>query len=162
MLDRFGIGLRPVPLAALLRLAAPFQLANPYGLFSVMTTSRSEIEVEGSADGRVWRAYRFRWKPGPEERRPGFAGLHMPRLDWQLWFAALDGCAGAPWFQGFQRRLLEGEPAVLALLAENPFPDAPPRRLRSRLYAYRFAPPGSDAWWQRDLLGPFCPGTFLK
>jgi hypothetical protein len=159
MLDRFGIGPRPLPLAALVRVAAPFQLANPYGLFSVMTTSRNEIEVEGSDDGRVFRPYRFRWKPGPVERRPGFAGLHMPRLDWQLWFAALGGCAGTPWFQGFQRRLLEGEPSVLALLDANPFPDAPPRYLRSRLHAYRFAPPGSAAWWQREPLGPFCPGS---
>lgn len=157
MLDRFGFDPRPAPVVALLRLSAPFQIANPYGLFAVMTTYRDEIEIEGSDDGRSWRAYRLPWKPGPVDRRPGFAGLHMPRLDWQLWFAALRGCRGAPWFQSLERRLLEGEPSVLALFDVDPFPDAPPRMLRSRFYSYHFAPPGSDAWWRRELLGDFCP-----
>ena len=68
---------------------APLRIANPYGLFAVMTTRRPEIIVEGSDDGVTWRPYRFRWKPGELDRRPRFAPFHMPRLDWQMWFAAL-------------------------------------------------------------------------
>ena len=67
---------------------APLRIANSYGLFAVMTTERPEITVEGSDDGETWRPYRFRWKPGELDRRPRFAPLHLPRLDWQMWFAA--------------------------------------------------------------------------
>ncbi len=70
------------------RLAA-FRSANTYGLFMVMTTERPEILVEGSDDGIEWRAYEFRWKPGDPGRRPAFVAPHQPRLDWQMWFAAL-------------------------------------------------------------------------
>src|SRR5262249_7058642 len=68
---------------------APFRSVNGYGLFRVMTTSRPEIIVEGSADGRTWQAYEFRHKPGDLRRRPDFVAPHQPRLDWQMWFAAL-------------------------------------------------------------------------
>ena len=68
----------------------------------------------------------------------------MPRLDWQLWFAALSGdCRTERWFIKFEQRLLEGSPEVLALLRENPFPDGPPRLVRARLYLYKFTRWGS-------------------
>ena len=70
-----------------------------------------------------WKPYQFRWKPGELDRRPRFTTPHMPRLDWQLWFAALAGdCRTQPWFIRFEQKLLEGSPEVLALLGENPFP----------------------------------------
>ena len=69
----------------------PFRSTNSYGLFAVMTTSRPEIIVEGSDDGASWRPYRFRWKPCELDRRPRFTTPHLPRLDWQMWFAALAG-----------------------------------------------------------------------
>src|SRR5258705_2867534 len=69
---------------------AQFRLVNPYGLFAVMTTERPEIILEGSADGHTWVPYEFRYKPGRLDRRPAFVAPHQPRLDWQLWFAALE------------------------------------------------------------------------
>jgi hypothetical protein len=153
---------RPAPVAGVERVAATYQIVSAYGLFARMTTERDEIQLEGSDDGRSWRAYRFRYKPGPLHARPHFAGLHMPRLDWQLWFASLRGCAASPWFHAFLFRVLSGEPDVLALLAENPFPDRPPRYLRTRLERYAFAPPGSDAWWQSQPLGPYCPTVTIE
>ncbi len=63
---------------------------NSYGLFRVMTKTRPELLVEASMDGEDWRPYAFKWKPGELERRPGFFIGHMPRLDWQLWFEALN------------------------------------------------------------------------
>ena len=54
-----------------------------------MTTSRPEIIVEGSYDGEAWLPYEFKNKPGDLRRRPGFIAPHQPRLDWQMWFAAL-------------------------------------------------------------------------
>ena len=80
-----------VPIQSLGEWLDPLRSANPYGLFRVMTRERPEITVEGSDDGVIWKAYRFRWKPGELDRRPRFATPHMPRLDWQMWFAALAG-----------------------------------------------------------------------
>jgi hypothetical protein len=136
----------------------PLRSANPYGLFRVMTKERPEITVEGSDDGETWTPYRFHWKPCELDRRPRFTTPHMPRLDWQMWFAALRGdCRTEPWFLRFERRLLEGSPDVLALLRENPFPDRPPRYLRARLSLYTFTRWGERDWWAREDLGLYCP-----
>jgi hypothetical protein len=139
----------------------PFRSLNTYGLFAVMTTSRPEILIEGSNDGHTWLAYEFKWKPGDVRRRPVFTGLHMPRLDWQMWFAALGHIGQNSWLLYFLVRLLEGSPEVLGLLHHNPFPDAPPRYVRAVLYDYRFTDRATrketGAWWQRKPLGLYCP-----
>ncbi|HXX48164.1 MAG TPA: lipase maturation factor family protein, partial [Myxococcota bacterium] len=155
----------PRPLRAAIALFEPLRSVSAYGLFAVMTQERPEIQIEGSTDGAQWRPYVFRWKPGPLDRRPGFAGPHMPRLDWQMWFAALSSCRDEAWFQAFLVRLLEGSPSVSRLLAENPFPDAPPRLLRTTLARYRFAPFSEwreGAWWTREEVGPYCPTVELE
>ena len=140
----------PSELMTLSQWVEPFRSTNGYGLFAVMTTTRPEIIVEGSDDGVSWKPYRFRWKPCELDRRPRFAAPHLPRLDWQMWFAALAGdCRGAPWFFRFEQKLLEGSPAVLGLLRENPFPEHPPHFVRARLYLYNFTPWGSRTWWSR-------------
>ena len=43
------------------------------------------------------------------------AGLHMPRLDWQLWFSALRNRCSERWFFQFLARVLEGSEPVLKL-----------------------------------------------
>src|SRR5206468_1682340 len=101
---------------------APFRSCNGYGLFAVMTKARPEIIVEGSNDGDEWRPYEFKWKPGDVNRGPRWCQPHQPRLDWQMWFEALDPLTISPWFQNFLARLLEGSPDVLRLLRHNPFP----------------------------------------
>ena len=149
---------------ALQRATAHLSTVNGYGLIAVMTTPRDEIALEGSADGKTWRAYRFRWKPNAPDERPRFAGLHMPRLDWQLWFAALRGRPPS-WFGPFARRLLEAEPSVLALLATSPNGDAPPRFLRARLERYQFTTRRERAetghWWSREALSAYLPTVRL-
>jgi hypothetical protein len=143
----------------------PLRSVNAYGLFAVMTPTRPEIVVEGSNDGKTWAAYEFKYKPGDHARRPPWVAPHQPRLDWQMWFAALGSPDQAPWFENFCRRLLEGSPAVLALLEHNPFPDGPPRYVRSTLYRYRFADAHTrrttGAWWTREPLGEFLPPLSL-
>jgi lipase maturation factor 1 len=163
-LDRSGwTVVFPRPLEALRTAVAPLHSMNAYGLFAVMTTERPEIIVEGSADGVTWVPYDFRWKPGDVGRRPRFTTPHLPRLDWQMWFAALArDCRVQPWFLAFERRLLEGSPEVLGLLRDNPFPDAPPRYLRAQLYQYRFTGRGAGAWWRRDEVGLYCPPLGLS
>jgi hypothetical protein len=142
----------------------PLRSFNSYGLFRVMTTERPEIIVEGSRDGVNWHSYEFRWKPGNRYRAPGFVAPHQPRLDWQMWFAALDQVNRQRWFVNFLARLLEGSPDVLALLDWNPFPDEPPRYVRAALYQYHFTGPedGTTAWWKREPQGLYCPPLSLR
>jgi predicted DCC family thiol-disulfide oxidoreductase YuxK len=151
----------PGPAVAVVRWFGPLRSANNYGLFAVMTTTRPEIIVEGSDDGVTWRAYEFRWKPGDLRRRPRFVAPHQPRLDWQMWFAALGSYEENPWFIQFLGRLLEGSPEVERLLAGNPFPQGPPRYVRAVLYDYRFTTAAerrrTGAWWGREEKGLYCP-----
>jgi hypothetical protein len=93
---------------------------NGYGLFRVMTTARPEIVLEVSDDGRAWKEQEFRWKPGNVMRRPQFVEPHMPRLDWQMWFAALDPLSAQEWLLRLADRLIAGETTVTRLLAPNP------------------------------------------
>jgi hypothetical protein len=129
----------PAPLSALARVLGPFQIVNPYGLFAVMTTTRTEIIVEGSDDGETWQAYEFRYKPGPPDRAPRWVQPHQPRLDWQMWFAALGNYQSNPWFIGFALRLLQGSPDVLGLMEKDPFAGRRPRFIRAEAYDYRFS-----------------------
>jgi hypothetical protein len=145
-----------------LHIVAPLRIVNSYGLFAVMTTERPEIIVEGSNDGQDWRAYEFPYKPGDLRRAPPVVEPHQPRLDWQMWFAALASPQQDPWFAHFLLRLLQGERSVLRLLRYNPFPDAPPRYVRARLYLYHFTSFGARDWWWREQRGLYFPAVSLK
>ena len=144
----------------LVGLARPLRSINTYGLFRTMTTERPEIIVEGSVDGTTWKEYAFRWKPGYLDRPPRFVQPHMPRLDWQMWFAALDPYGNQAWLRPMLDRLLENSTTVLGLLDDtgNPFPSDPPRYVRLMLYRYAFTTPDerldAGAWWQRELIAP--------
>jgi hypothetical protein len=164
MQERFG-GSPPAVARFIDGLVGPLHITSPYGLFSVMTTQRDEIVVEGSNDGITWREYQFRYKPGDLTRRPRWNIPHQPRLDWQMWFAALDDPQHLRWFWLFLERLLENEPSVTALLASNPFPDKPPRFVRAQFYDYSYAGAADKArgvWWERRLLGLYFPAVQLK
>jgi len=131
-----------------------------------MTPDRPEIVIEGSADGVTWHEYEFYYKPGDLNRRPGFVAPHQPRLDWQMWFAALGDYRGNPWFMNMCRQILEGAPDVLALMRLNPFPDQPPVQLRGRLYRYRFTSLDekrkTGAWWAREYQSEYVPVLSLS
>src|SRR2546425_275950 len=155
----------PRPIVRALAWVEPFRSVNNYGLFRVMTTERPEIVIEGSDDGTTWRAYEFPYKPGDPLRRPAVVEPHQPRLDWQMWFAALSRYEATPWFHNLLARLLQGSPPVLALLRTNPFPDHPPKYVRAQLYDYRFTGWAerrrSGAWWSRAPLGAYSPAVSL-
>jgi hypothetical protein len=160
-LELFSLPLPPGS-GAILHAIAPLRIVNSYGLFSVMTTDRPEIIVEGSNDGAAWQAYEFRYKPGDVLRAPPIVEPHQPRLDWQMWFAALGNARQNPWFVNFMVRLLQGEPSVLRLLGHNPFPHTPPKYVRARLYFYRFTYFGQHGWWGREERGAYFPAVSLK
>jgi hypothetical protein len=140
---------------------SPLELVNQYGLFTVMTTRRMEISVEVSDDGEQWREYPFRWKPGDVNARPAFVAPYHPRLDWQMWFAALSPFGNDRWYLAFCRALLLGSPGVRALMGRDPHPGAPPRFVRSIAYDYHFSDEptrrATGAWWTRRELGPYGP-----
>src|SRR5205809_1579458 len=156
----------PKPLLMVYARIEPFRILNGYGLFRVMTKERPEIQVEGSADGIYWISYEFKWKPGDVNRAPRWCAPHQPRLDWQMWFAALGGRRQEPWFQNFVVRLLQNEPAVTRLLARNPFPEKPPKYVRAILYKYQFTTSeerrATGAWWKRREIGEFFPEATLR
>ena len=147
----------------MLDIARRIEAVNPYGLFSVMTTERREIVISGSADGLTWQEIDLPFKPGALDVRPRFTLVHLPRLDWQLWFAALGRIE--PWFATFLQRLLEGEPAVKELLGRNPFEKTPPRFVRADLYDYRMtsfeARRATGKWWTREKIGVLVPPVSL-
>jgi hypothetical protein len=186
--ELFGVP-TPGAIAELGQLLSPLRVVNTYGPFAVMTTTRPEIVVEGSNDGVMWVEYQFKYKPGDVRRAPPLVEPHQPRLDWQMWFAALGANTTDPnsllpelrngssaqvysqnygadvWFLNFAVRLLEGSPQVLALMDTNPFPNAPPKFIRARLYEYHFtdlgAPFSSGDWWTRTELGTYLPAFSL-
>ena len=142
------------------------RIVNGYGLFRVMTKDRREIVVEGSADGIDWKPYEFKWKPGDVMRAPGWCAPHQPRLDWQMWFAALSSYQQNPWFVQTVISLLHGKPKVAALFERNPFPQSPPRYVRATFYRYRFTTTEehrqTGAWWKRQELGEYLPSVSLE
>ena len=162
-----GIELPFWPLVApVADLIAPLRSVNRYGLFAVMTTTRPEIIVEGSDDGERWLAYEFTYKAGDVRRRPPWVAPHQPRLDWQMWFAALGRYDDEPWIQNFFARLLDGSPEVLRLVEHDPFRGRPPRYVRGVLYRYRFSDAAArrkdGVWWTRERLGVFSPVMSLR
>jgi hypothetical protein len=156
-----------VPGAAgpVLRIVQPFGIVNRYGLFAVMTTTRTEITVQGSNDGINWLDYEFKYKPGPLNRPPPWVAPHQPRLDWQMWFAALSDTVNDRWFAGFATRLLQGSPSVIGLLDKNPFPNAPPQYIRAIKSTFRFTNSAerraTGSLWHADPAGVYLPSISL-
>jgi hypothetical protein len=153
------------PFSKPLRLIAPFEIVNTYGLFAVMTTTRPEIVIEGSDDQVNWKEYSFRYKPGELHRELPQVAPHQPRLDWQMWFAALGEYQENEWVGGLMYRLMQGEAIVIGLMNPPPFVK-PPRYMRALLYDYNFTTPAerarTGAVWQRRLLRTWFGPVALK
>jgi hypothetical protein len=155
-----------VPVRVVYEALEPFRSVNSYGLFAVMTTTRPEIIVEGSQDGKDWKPYEFKWKAGDLSVPPQWVAPYQPRLDWQMWFAALGDYRQNPWFVNFLVRLLQGSPEALGLLKINPFPVDPPRFLRAQLYDYHFTNFAerrrTGNCWRREYKGAYIPPISLR
>ena len=138
-------------------------LVNTYGAFGTVGRERFEIIFEGtldaSPDNATWREYEFVAKPGDPRRRPPIIAPYQPRIDWQIWFAAMSTPQQYPWTLHFTWKLLHNDAGTLSLLANNPFPAEPPRFIRAELYRYRFTPPDKDdgTWWTRERVGTWLP-----
>ena len=148
----------------------PLRLVNTYGAFGSVNRYRDELVIEGTADdiredaaAAHWEEYELPCKPGDPNRRPCLVSPYHYRLDWQMWFAAMESPDGGtpdwePWLAELVSQLLHGDKSSAALLAKDPFPDParPPRYVRIRLYRYQFTRwgegRGEKGWWKRRLL----------
>lgn len=156
----------------------PFHLVNAYGMFGAVTKERYEIVFEGTAGalgpGAEWLEYEFKGKPGATRRLPPQVAPYHLRLDWLMWFLTFSVdkqekgimvYGYEAWYLRLVKKLLEGDRAVLALLAPGPFKDAPPRYVRARFYRYRFSRPAARRrgdWWERELAGEYMPPVDLR
>ena len=153
------------------KLLGPFHLCNPYGLFAVMTKSRPEIVIQGgkriSAElGIEWKDYKFKYKPGDLKSLPMQIAPLQPRLDWQMWFAALSNYQQNPWFVNLARKLLENDPDVTNLLAVNPFKESRPDMIRALIFDYEFNKLDeymkTGEIWKRIYKGVYLPEVSLR
>jgi len=139
----------------------PLMLVNTYGAFGSVLEERREVVIEGTSsadpfDDASYVAYEFPCKPTDVARRPCWVTPYHHRLDWQLWFASFSEIESEPWLVHFVYQLLSGEQAPRALLARDPFPSAPPRFVRARLFTYRFRrTQGDGPFWERTLVGDY-------
>jgi hypothetical protein len=148
----------------------PLHLVNTYGAFGSVTKRRFEVVIEGTLDpepttASEWREYEFKAKPGDVRRRPPqYAPYHL-RLDWLMWFAAFSSPRYHEWFMPLLAKLLEGDRAILSLLARDPFAGERPQVVRAQLWLYRFTTPAerreTGAWWQRSFVRPYVPPVSL-
>ncbi|MCB1136491.1 MAG: lipase maturation factor family protein [Chlamydiia bacterium] len=149
-----------------LQWAQPWGLCSSYGLFARMTAGRDEIVIGGSDDGKNWLDYEFFFKPGACGRVPSQVAPHQPRLDWQMWFAALGTYRYNEWYLRLLKRILEGEPTVLDLFSSVPFKGRPPRYLRSFRYRYTFSSierlRKTGEWWDRVPKEDYAPIVTLN
>jgi len=157
----------PGPVRSAASISQSIHIANSYGLFAVMTRKRPEIILEGSHDTQQWRAYDFKFKPDDLTEAPAWIQPHQPRLDWQMWFAALRGdVRQSRWFLSFVRRLLDGSDAVTSLIGTDPFPNKPPQYIRARIFEYEYSTIDTllqeGRWWQRENERMYLPPVSLQ
>ncbi|XP_059843121.1 lipase maturation factor 2a isoform X2 [Hypanus sabinus] len=148
-----------------------YELVNSYGLFRRMTGvgGRPEVVVEGSYDGQQWTEIDFMYKPGNVSLPAPLVTPHQPRLDWQMWFAALGHHRQSPWFTSFVHRLLQGKADVIRLVqvdkSNYAFSTKPPTYIRAQLYKYWYTKYGTDSslkdWWTRQHVEEFFPSVTL-
>jgi hypothetical protein len=144
----------------------PYHICHPHQLFSVMTTKRFEVVIEGSDDGVNWKEYLFYYKPSEISRRPRRISPFQPRLDWQAWFLPFRSYEHQGWYQRLLFQLLSGSKDVTHLFRYNPFPDHPPKYIRAQFYQYTFTSRKERSetgnWWNRKLIGVYSPKMELK
>ena len=138
----------------------PWYLVNSYGAFGSVSKERDEVVIQGTnAEDPTesdWRDYELPCKPGDVLRRPCLITPYHYRLDWQMWFVPLRlDLREHAWLANLVYKLLLGDRMARSLIASDPFPEAPPRRIRVQLYRYQFTDWGEPGWWKRESLGTF-------
>ncbi len=141
-----------------------WELVNTYGAFGAVGKERHELILEGTEDEVItpkteWKEYEFKAKPGNPHRKLPFIAPYQPRIDWQIWFAAMERPEYNPWLIHLIWKLLHNDKNAISLLANNPFPDKPPKYIKVEFYRYSFAPIGNKDGlvWNRTYIGQWLP-----
>jgi hypothetical protein len=131
-------------------------LIGTYGLFRSMTGVGPQgqvavpwLQIEVQNHGQ-WRPLSFKHYPSTVHSPLTWAAPHQPRLDWQMWFAALAPDARyAKWLDAFTDRLFEQSPDVWALTGERGDGGiaSPLQALRARVVDADLALPGANQTW---------------
>ncbi len=158
-LPQLGIKLEwPDELIAAQKGLGSFRIFNRYGLFADMTTERPEISIEGSMDAINWMPYEFHFKPQNLKVMPQINIPYQPRLDWQMWFAALGSIRYNPWILSLAEMILNDSKEVPGLFKHLPF-DGPPKYIRLMRSSYRFTDLATrrqtGRWWSRSESRPY-------
>jgi hypothetical protein len=165
----------------------PFLLSSSYGLFRRMTgvgkdrshpnhphiriptVARPEIAIE-IYNGSSWDPLEFHYKPTSLHKAPMFVSPHQPRLDWQMWFAALGQYQHHPWFISFIYKFIDPmadsiAPEILALIDKDSIssstgdnrPVEVAQAIRAKLFDYDFTNFTSANWWKRSKPREYLP-----
>jgi len=139
-------------------LLSRWHLVGRYGLFAVMTTTRTELSIEGSLDGASWFYYPFKYKLNTPEDLSIWTVWHMPRLDWMMWFASLSSFERSPWLHFLVKGLFEDRPEVVSLFESSPFTATPPQFIRITSKDYTFSSVStrinSGRFWETPVVDP--------
>jgi len=148
-------------LVSLYQIASKFGCVSSYGLFRRMTgveagiVSRPEVVFELHFKDVGWKEIDFRYKPGDVARSPDWIAPHQPRLDWQMWFAALGDYNTSPWTIHLAHKLVQQKPSLLRLMGLEP--DDGVDIVRAFIYKYDFTNGSSTDWWKRDFKRLYIP-----
>ena len=146
----------------------PFHLVNTYGAFGTVGRVRHEVVLQGTTDKELtadtdWFEIEFKCKPGNIQRRPCIISPYHLRLDWQIWFAAMQSFQHNPWLIHLVAKLLAGDDVVKPLLQESEKLKKQPYFIRGELYKYSFSEPGhaGASWWNRERVAVYFPPLSL-
>ncbi|EJW83266.1 hypothetical protein WUBG_05822 [Wuchereria bancrofti] len=138
-------------------IAAILRMTGLYG--------RPEIILEGSYElNGPWTMFDFYSKPGKLNERPRFVLPHQPRLDWQMWFAALGTYHNNAFFLSLTYHLLRNNSEVTYLMKKYPFEEKLPKFIRADLYLYHYTTINlKNKWpkdyWRRDFQQEYMPSV---
>eukprot|EP00501_MAST-03F_sp_TOSAG23-6_P001641 GSMAST32.ASY1.ANO1.1708.1 assembled CDS len=125
-------------------------ISSSYGLFRSMTgVERPEIILEWSDDGNTWEEIHFRYKPGDPTQSPPWVAPYQPRLDWQMWFAALSNYVCFIFFFNKKIEFCFLRNYVLDLLDTKRNIKISPNFIRARLFTYDFS--RYDTTWNKKV-----------
>lgn len=150
--------------SAVVRFFSEFRSVKEYSLYAAFDPVRYQVEFEGSNDGGVtWRPYRYRFLPQREEEMPGFIAPWFGRFEATLQIEAWLG-RKSPVLPVVAARLLDRQPAVMALFRDDPFADRPPTLVRMIGYRMTFRDVATwrqtGRYWKKEPRGEYLPGLY--
>ena len=123
-------------------------------MFCSVPAQRFSLVLQGSADGVTWLDYEPYGLPCAVAQAPRRTAPRHAYLAFPMWLAGYGPPALAEaWLPKLFDRLLAGEPSLRPLFANYPFPETPPRFVRTVRCRYAFAAAEqrvSGQFWQRS------------